>query len=135
MDLAIHIFCSSSLIISTSVHKCAKILARHLKTSLQSASWLDKKNQRKILRGTLTQRDLLVGLCQFKARRSQRCTEGLLLAIALSTSPPKMQVGMLTKSEGGLKLRKRNLVDFGGRIQNYLISWNLGPNLLRRNLI
>lgn len=41
----------------------------------------------------------------------------------MSTSPPKTQVGKLTKSEGGLKLRKRNLLDFGG--QNPKLSHQL----------
>lgn len=83
-DLAICVFCSSSLIIPTSVHKYVGIFARHLTRSFQSASKHDKEMERKILPvGTLTQRDLLMGLSQLKASRSiemhQRAPSHLLV--------------------------------------------------------
>lgn len=56
--------------------------------------------------GTLTQRDLLMGLCQFKASRSTETNRRALSA-----------GGRLTLPEGSLKLRY--LED---RIQNYFIS-------------
>ena len=104
-DPAICVFCSSSLIIPTSVHKYVRILARHLTRSFQAASEHDKEMERKTLSvGTLTQRDLLMCLSQLKSSRSTEMRPRVPSCYWSVNKTIAGTGGMLTKSKGSLKL-------------------------------
>lgn len=101
MELAIPVFCSS---VTTSPHKCVRILARRLKRTFQSASQHDKVMGRKALSGTLYPKRPTNGPVATQGKKvygdesKGHCSVNITI---------KATGDRLPKPEGGLKLRKR----------------------------